>query len=409
VLVPWLVQDCKLLVVAEAKAFFDLYHTLSAAGVLAVQLDRSKKLPMGPAGGRSSTCSSADPAAVAAWQSAVFSALGAASCVLATHEQLRNPCMVLQDFHVLIEYVSWEATAAGQAAAAGAGGAGIAAGSSIAAVSVQFGPGRHYIFAVQEPDLVKSAGEEVKKACQPTTAAPTPRAGAVRAAHNGSAANSTLAGPGGVQHEPSGSTAAAHAGAPKPPAAASATLGHAAAATGTHQHHAAAQDAGSGPLADAEATAEVPLVLNASAGSVVRRRQSLYQSLMQLEGQGFVLVERGLCNNSRGNTGASALVGSAVDIVLTPQACLCVWDDSKLPLVRDIATRLPCVMGFVGQACLCFQEHAVPGIHKRPNGSQGSPHQQKEQQRRYGTKVLHHGVLQSTALFAASMPNPAES
>jgi hypothetical protein len=339
------VQDCKLLVVSEAKAFFNLYHTLSAAGILAVQLDRNKKLPMGStytAGGSSSTGLSADPATVAAWQSAVSSALGAASCVLATHEQLHNPCMVLQDFHVLVEYVAWEATAAGQAAVAGAEGLGVAVGSSNAAVSVQFSTRRHFIFAVQEPDLV-TAAEEAKRAQQATAATPTARAAAAPATHTGSVGS--LADAGLEQPE---SAAATHAQGNMPPPAAPTTLPHAAAAAmGTHKGPAAAQHAGSDPAADAEATPEVPLVLNASAGSVVRRRQGLYQSLMQLEGQGFVLVERSLCSNSssRGNAGAAALVGSAVDIVLTPQACLCVWDDRKLPQVRILLTGPRCSHG----------------------------------------------------------------
>lgn len=85
---------------------------------------------------------------------------------------------------------------------------------------------------------------------------------------------------------------------------------------------------------------EVPLLLNVSAGSIIKQRQSLYQSLMRLEAQGYVLVERPLaCSSSSSNGrggqagGAAALVGSAVDVVLTPRSCLCIWNDRKLPQV----------------------------------------------------------------------------
>lgn len=83
-------------------------------------------------------------------------------------------------------------------------------------------------------------------------------------------------------------------------------------------------------------------MLNVSPGSLVKHRPSLYQSLMQLETQGYILIERALGGGSssrRGQaaaaaSGAAALVGMAVDIVLTPRACLCIFDDSKLPQVR---------------------------------------------------------------------------
>lgn len=55
---------------------------------------------------------------------------------------------------------------------------------------------------------------------------------------------------------------------------------------------------------------------------------------MQLEAQGYVLVERPLASSRGGQAvGAAARVGSAVDVVLTPRACLCIMDDSKLPQV----------------------------------------------------------------------------
>lgn len=63
---------------------------------------------------------------------------------------------------------------------------------------------------------------------------------------------------------------------------------------------------------------------------------------MQLEAQGYVLVERPLASSRGGQAvGAAALVGSAVDVVLTPRACLCIMDDSKLP---QVSKNLP-VMG----------------------------------------------------------------
>jgi hypothetical protein len=59
---------------------------------------------------------------------------------------------------------------------------------------------------------------------------------------------------------------------------------------------------------------------------------------MQLEAHGYVLVERALAGSNRGvqATGAAGLAGAAVDVVLTPRACLCIWDDSKLPQVRPL-------------------------------------------------------------------------
>jgi hypothetical protein len=101
-------------------------------------------------------------------------------------------------------------------------------------------------------------------------------------------------------------------------------------------------------------------VLNVSPGSLVKRysdcraRQSLYQSLMQLETQGYILVERALGSGSRRGqaaaaaaAGAAALVGMAVDVVLTPRACLCIFDDSKLPQV--------CVSRMCCGACSCWR------------------------------------------------------
>lgn len=308
-------QDCKLLLVAEGKAFFNLYHALSAAGIIAVQLDRDRKLPMAvpdaaAAGVGGSTNRAADLAVQAAWAAGVQSALSAASCVLATHEQLHHPCMALQGFHVLIEYVAWEDTSTG-AAAAGTARA-LVTDSSKAAVSSHFGPGKHFVFAVEEPNLAQAALEaedaNVHAAAGATSTAGTAAACRTPAVH-------------ASQHHPvHGPSAAAPAAAAQGAAAAAAAATAAVAET------------------VADAGQEVPLVLNVSPGGLIKRRQSLYHSLMQLEAQGYVLVERPLGGSSRAGEaagGAAALVAMAVDIVLTPRACLCIWDESKLPKVGD--------------------------------------------------------------------------
>jgi hypothetical protein len=73
---------------------------------------------------------------------------------------------------------------------------------------------------------------------------------------------------------------------------------------------------------------------------VLRQRRSLYESLLQLEGQGFCLVERNLtaaAAAAAAGSGAAAAGGSSsssvVDVVLSPSACLCVWHAGKLPQV----------------------------------------------------------------------------
>lgn len=307
-----------MLLVAEAKAFINMYHTLSAAGIIAVQLDRDRKLPMAAhtaAAAAAGSSSGADPAAQAAWVAGVQSAQSAASCVLATHEQLHHPCMALQGFHVLIEYIPWEHTATG-AAAGGVAGT-LVTDSSRAAVHAYFGTGKHFIFAVQKPNLAQAAAEAERAAAQ--SAVGPADAVADKTARRAAADRDTV-----------GQAVAARAQQQPAPAHAAA----AAAAASTQQ--AAAQGAAAATEEAPGAGQEVPLVLNISPGSLVKRRQSLYQSLMQLELHGYVLVERALAGSSRGGqaTGAAGLVGAAVNVVLTPRACLCIWDESKLPQVR---------------------------------------------------------------------------
>jgi hypothetical protein len=75
---------------------------------------------------------------------------------------------------------------------------------------------------------------------------------------------------------------------------------------------------------------DMPLLLNCHPGSVLRQRRSLYESLLQLEGQGYCLVERHLAAATAGSSSSSS---SVVDVVLSPAACLCVWHPGKLPQV----------------------------------------------------------------------------
>lgn len=312
-------QDCKVLIVAASKAFFNLYTTLSGAGIIAVQLDRDKKLlqaqhrdplqvvqhagPLAATGSSSRGCDSgcaaeatADPAQQAVWQSSVQASLVAASCVLATHEQLHHPCMPLNMFDALVEFVPWDVTAAGTAAASEPDMSAVQAAQ--AAVQASFGKGRHFILTVQQPDLEQAAAE----------------------AAAGTADD--------AQQHP----VAAAAPRPSPIVAAA---GHA--ATRDPTQTAAAQEAAA---TEQEAAADgselsLPLVLNVYAGSPIKQRQALYQALMQLEAQGFVLVERVL-GGSRSTPAPAA--SAAVDVVMSPNACLCIWADNKLPRVSSLPT-----------------------------------------------------------------------
>jgi hypothetical protein len=250
-------QDCKLLLVAESMAFSNLYTALSAAGVIAVQLDRDRKLPPAaaahtPAAAADATVASIDPAAHAAWESAVASAVAAAGCVLATHEQLHHPYMQLQGFHKLIEYVPWDLKTTGPAAPAAAVGA--VAGSSRAAVGAQFsGPGRHFVFRVQEPDL---SALDAAQLAQQTAGGP-----AAAEAAEGQSAAAACKTPRGPQQEPA--VGPHKASTPAAPAAGAATNASTAAPAAT--------------AAGASDVAEIPLLLNVSAGGLIKRRQSLYQ------------------------------------------------------------------------------------------------------------------------------------
>lgn len=327
------VQDCKLLLVAETKAFFDLYHNLSAAGILAVQLDRDRNLPMtaqAQAAGAAQAASpeamlssAADPAMQAAWAAAVKSAQAAAGCVLATHEQLQHPCMALQGFNVLIEYVALRDAATASAAG------GAVAGGSAAAVSAHFDrPGRHFVFAVKEPNLAQAAAEGERADANATAADPHGPGPDGPAADADQAAAECRMSP------------AVKAQQQQQPATRPGADTHAVAAASVAHPAQAEAEAGPAAAAGAAPGQEIPLVLNVSPGSLVKHRPSLYQSLMQLETQGYTLIERALGGGSsrRGQaaaaaSGAAVLAGRAIDIVLTPKACLCIFDDSKLPQV----------------------------------------------------------------------------
>jgi hypothetical protein len=326
-----LLQGLKLLLVSETKAFFSLYHTLSA-GILAVQLDRDRTLPaQGPPAGQHGA-SDADPAAMAAWETAVSSALAAAGCVLATHEQLHHPCMPLQHFDALIEYLPWQA-------AAGAPEGGAAHSSNADALKARFGPNNHIILVVQEPDLMQAAAEleaatahaAVQQAV-PGVATFSAAAAAAAAAVEASASKTPTSG-----LRPQLGASVAHPAAPMAPAGGASAQHHPARAATASEAPTAAGQRPEATAADAAAGPEVPLVLNVGPGSTIKQRQPLYQSLMQLEAQGYVLVERALGSSGSGGCGSSAhaVMAAVVDVVLTPKSCLCIWDDTKLPQVSQ--------------------------------------------------------------------------
>jgi hypothetical protein len=364
------------LLVCESRAFFSLYQTLSAAGAAAVQLDR-KLLSQGAATPRAPATTSAAAAAAAAaggigldtstggaaaaaaaaWEGAVKAALANASCVLVTHEQLVNACMPCQHFDALIEYISADSIKDAQQPASSSSGSRDSAafnntgavsnqgaaeeehvvGSSCSrreAVAKQFA-GWHYVLAVEEPDLQAAAAAAaaskpaVAVAAAPAALEPLPAAAAAAAGP----ASAQLA----AQQQP-GNMAAARA------STASATANQAAAAA------AAAGQQARGPP-------DMPLLLNYSPDSVLRQRRSLYESLLQLEGQGFCLVERNL--TAAAAPAAAAAVGGAasaggsssssvVDVVLSPSACLCVWHAGKLPQVGGCAVFITVYALLVG-------------------------------------------------------------
>eukprot|EP00775_Hariotina_reticulata_P006281 gene6281-6520_t len=95
----------------------------------------------------------------------------------------------------------------------------------------------------------------------------------------------------------------------------------------------------------AVAQEELPLVLHRGRSSIFRRRRSLYEALLcQLEVQaGFLLVERLLQGSAAGADSAGGFgsaAPAAVDVVLSPAACLCVFDECKLPLEPIQALKL---------------------------------------------------------------------
>jgi hypothetical protein len=194
----------------------------------------------------------------------VASAVAAAGCVLATHEQLHHPYMQLQCFHVLIEYVPWDQKTTGPAAPAAAVGG--LAESSRAGVEAQFlGPGRHFVLRVREPDL---AALEASQMAQQTAAGP-----AAAAAAEGQSTATACKTPAGPQQQPGvGGNKAPTRAAPAAPAGAAGPQGTPATAATAATAAGIAATGGGGSDA-----AEIPLLLNVSAGSVFKQRRSLYQ------------------------------------------------------------------------------------------------------------------------------------
>lgn len=353
-------QVCKLLLVAESKAFFSLYTTLSAAGIIAVQLDREKQLPMQEycAAAADSTCppihetdaalgsrSDGDhdskaktdagtvpelgAAAFAAWQSAVKSVAAAADCVLATHAQLHHQCMPLQEFHVVIEYTRFEDTAAGEA------------GQLKALPALTSSTIKHFVFQVQEPNLQLARVDMCSGSDKQCT-----HHAEIAGADSNQSAPSLLAAAVPAEHTLPVSTP----GNPSCSEAAPCTTSSLAAKISQHKPKSASLEAGQGAQAEPPDISnvkmleeafdcEVPLLLNVSTGSLTKQRLPLYQSLMQLETQGYVLIERPLDRSRTSGTQtttAAAVIAAAVDIILSPQACLCIWDENKLPKVRVV-------------------------------------------------------------------------
>jgi hypothetical protein len=386
------------LLVCESRAFFSLYQTLSAAGTAAVQLDRrllsstaaaAARTPKAAAttaagGAKSSSESTAAAATAAGWEAAVQAALANASCVLVTPEQLLNPLLPLQHFDALIDYISSDrrkedqltgSTAtegstglnhsglhaaggdsssrfvASADAAAEPGGNTDSSSSRSEAVAKQFA-GWHYVLTVVEPDLEAAAA-----AAAAATAIPAAAAAAAPAAVQ-------------LQHPPGTAAAALHT----QPSIAPRPLDHSGAAVAAARSNASAAAA---PAAEQpgkpKGPPELPLLLNCSPGSVIRQRRSLYESLLQLEGQGYCLVERNLTATAAAGTGSGSggsSTSSVVDVVLSPAACLCVWHPGKLPQVIvtiSCFTLLDNLLFFAMHGCwycctavLAHSHHSLP-------------------------------------------------
>lgn len=341
-------QGCKVLLVAETKAFFSLYQPISAAGLSAVQLDRSRKLVNSPPA--TAGCNKiAAGAAAEEWEAAVAAALASGRCVLITHEHLMNPFMPIHMFDALVEYVAAAETAAAASSGNAAGGKSINSSDASKDEVVAKFSGCHYVFNVLSPDLQRAAAD-IAAAQAAAAAQQVPAAEACSEVWPATAA-ATGARPSTAAPEAAGRPATARQPELTKPAAAAAVP--AAAIQGPQADHATAAHPEQ-PAAGLKGH-EYPLVLNRSPGSLLRQRRSLYEAILQLEEQGYLLVERNLGSvhsNTVSNVAASAAAAgglcssagaAAVDIVVSPVACLCVWGEAKLPQVSAGSRTGECV------------------------------------------------------------------
>lgn len=324
-------QGCKMLLVAETKAFFSLYQAISAAGLSAVQLDRSRKLlqleaPAGAEVGGSGT--DATTVDKDAWHAAAQAALASGCCVLVTHEHLMHPSMPIAMFDILVEYVVQEDVSAKADSTSKPSSS--SSSTRRDDVAVRFSE-CHHVFKMVPLDLRKAAAD--------IAAAAAGRAAAVSAADSVNRPATAAAAAAAVvpQQQPSEAEAITR------PVPAAAVPGAAGKMTTSQEQQTAAACAEAAAAAELR-RAECPLVLNRSTGSLLRQRKVLYESLLQLEGQGYVLVERNLaataisCGSKAPASGIN--LAAAVDVVLSPAACLCVWGEGNLPKVsRDCLQR----------------------------------------------------------------------
>jgi hypothetical protein len=312
----------------DGKAAFSLLRPVSSSGLQPRQLDPSRALPEATDNGG------------AAWRAAVSGVLAAADCLLAVPRQLLHPAFPLSPFGALIEYNSvtgavvaaapdsGSGAGAGRAPEAGAGPAGSGAGQRYAEVCRHFA-GQHYKFVVTPcPDPTAAcASAQVQRgsACTGPAAAGAelPPETAVEqlsaAAATKAAATERHPAPAGPSH------AAQAAPAPKQPFVLQA------AALPQHGRQPALRNEQQGPqlqqLQQQEDRREaLPVVISGSPSSLLRRRRDLYECLLPLERQhpGAALVER---------------PSERADIVLTPQACVCVWSTANLPLGGEVGAR----------------------------------------------------------------------
>lgn len=368
-----LLQGCKVLLVAETKAYFSLYQTISAAGLTAVQLDRSKKLlqtPNAAAAAGSSDQVAGDTntpaAAAAAWAAAVAAALGSGQCVLITHEHLMHSSMPVNMFDHLVEYVTLDDIPAAAAATKTA-----SSSTRHDEVVTKFS-GRHYVLKMVIPELQQAAADIAAAAAaaeqqQPHSVADLPRSWP-------STAPATAATAVGLHNTVN----------PSLPTVTSAT----AAAAAEAQTTAAAAAVEVAQPQRESAGPQYPFVLDRSSGSLLHQRKALYESLLKLEGQGYVLIERNLSSitsaaaaaaaaggGGGGSKGVGSSVSAAVDIVLSPVACLIIWGESRLSQVWvntsqtmiDLLVSGSSILPFVSAAaflCCKMLAHPRPVCHR---------------------------------------------